>query len=308
VPLVPEAQHAVDAADEPAHRRLARARVAHEHEVAGERRGREAGFVAQAFYAEELGLAVDLLFDAVQSGEGVEVFEQFNTEFLTGTELEALPAVKDMHGARWPDTFQGEWPGFYLEYRIDCFLRHGAYTDRVQFQKDKKVGRFDYDLVLAAEGVPEFYGDLKSSDVTKRESPGNDAEDITRCVAEFGRFWYVLYEHETRHARDHGDVATIAWNEWKRSVGFTNGKPYNALSYARRFKQSVRYVKMKVLEINEANFPQVVSRLEQIRAAQPAPGQEPENGGEPTVPGLQETPAVPDPALPAEPVAPAGSR
>lgn len=184
----------------------------------------------------------------------VEVFERFNTEFLTGTELEALPSVQEMYEGSWPDTFQGEWPGFYLEYKIDAFLRAGEYTDRVQFQKDKKQGSFDYDLVLANEGVPEFFGDLKSSDVKRHESPGNDAEDITRCVAEYGRFWYVLYEHETHHARDHGDVATVAWNEWKRSVGFDNGKPYNPLSYARRFKQSVRYVKMKVLEINEANF------------------------------------------------------
>ena len=32
-------------------------------------------------------------------------------------------AVQEMHAATWPDRFQGEWPGFYLEYRLDTFLR-----------------------------------------------------------------------------------------------------------------------------------------------------------------------------------------
>lgn len=184
----------------------------------------------------------------------VNVFKHFNAEFLTGAELEALVAVKEMHAVLWRDRFQGEWPGFYLEYRLDTFLRKDSHTDLVQFQKDKKRGRYDYDLVLATSGNLEFYGDLKSSDVAKRDAPGNDAEDIKRCVAEFGRFWYVIYEHETHHARDHGDVATVAWNEWKRSVGYSRAEPYNPLSYARRFKQSVRYVSMKILELNTANL------------------------------------------------------
>ncbi|EAP97861.1 hypothetical protein JNB_12893 [Janibacter sp. HTCC2649] len=193
----------------------------------------------------------------------VEVFEQFNAEFLTGSELEALVAVKQMHAASWPDTFQGEWPGFYLEYRLDSYLDRESHTDLVQFQKEKKRGRFDYDLVLAWDGVLEFYGDLKSSDVTKHVSPGNDAEDLRRCVSEYGRFWYVLYEHETLHARDHGDVATVEWNEWRRSVGHQGAKDFNPLSYAGRFKQSVRYVSMKILELNEANFGLVLGDFNQ---------------------------------------------
>lgn len=91
----------------------------------------------------------------------------------------------------------------------------------------------------------------------------NDAEDLKRCVSEFGRFWYVLYEHETHHARDHCDVATIEWNEWKRSVGYQARKEFNPFSYAGRFKQSVRYVSMKILELNEANFGLVLGDFNQ---------------------------------------------
>ncbi|MFM2475554.1 hypothetical protein, partial [Burkholderia cenocepacia] len=127
------------------------------------------------------------------------------------------------------------------------------HTEQIQFQKVKHAGLYDYDLVMRDGEIVDFYGDLKSSDVKSRESPGNDAEDIRRCIDEFGRFWYVLYEHETEHARNHGDVATVAWNEWKRSVGYERKKAYDPLSYRSRFKQSVRYVSMKILEVNPAN-------------------------------------------------------
>lgn len=193
----------------------------------------------------------------------VAVFARFNDEFLTGAQLAALVTVKEMFAADWPDTFQGEWPGFYLEYRLNDFLQRGRHYNLVQFQKAKGKGGYDYDLVLRNMDALLFYGDLKSSDVTRHESPGNDAGDLTRCLVEYGRFWYVLYEHETEHARDHGDVATIAWNEWRRSVGHLSRKEYDPLSYARRFKQSVRYVSMKILELNSANSHLVLREFHQ---------------------------------------------
>ena len=63
----------------------------------------------------------------------------------------------------------------------------------------------------------------------------------------------MIYEHETWHGRTEGDAPTIAWNEWKRSVGYDNGKPYDPLSYRTRFKSAVRYTSMKILEVNDAN-------------------------------------------------------
>ena len=58
---------------------------------------------------------------------------------------------------------------------------------------------------------------------------------------------------------------TIAWNEWKRSVGHQARKEYNPLSYARKFKQSVRYVSMKILELNESNYGVVLGDFNQGR-------------------------------------------
>lgn len=183
----------------------------------------------------------------------VEAFQKFNDVFFQEGKIDALVAVKAMHQASWPDTFQGEWPGFYLEFRLDSFIQSQHLNHLLEYQKMKVKGGFDYDLVFKDGSRVEYYGDVKASDVTKRESPGNDAGDIARCIAEFGRFWYVMYEHETTHGRDNGDRSTIAWNEWKRSVGYHSRREYNPLSYAKRFKESVRFVKMSILEVNEAN-------------------------------------------------------
>lgn len=193
----------------------------------------------------------------------LEVFRSFNAELLDGREIAALGAVQDMYAAGWPDRFQGEWPGFYLEYRFDAFVRARSMLHLVEFQKDKRRGRYDFDLVFRSRLSVDYYGDLKASDIVKHESPGNDADDIRRCVEEYGRFWYVIYEHTTKHSRDNGDVATIAWNEWRRSVGHKGRKEFDPLSYARKFKESVRFERMMILEVNEANFEVVLGRFRQ---------------------------------------------
>ena len=193
------------------------------------------------------------------------VFEAFNAEFLSGDRLDALDAVKEMHHAAWPDSMQGEWAGFYLEYRFDEFVRRSHSDDLVVFQKDKMRGALDYDLALKDEQQIVYYGDLKASNKEKHESPGNDAEDIRRCVATYGRFWYVIYEHETWHSRGEGGLPVVAWNEWRRSVGHAQRKPFDPHSYGSRFKSAVRFERMMILEVNRANYDLVLREFNQGR-------------------------------------------
>lgn len=200
-----------------------------------------------------------------QTETRLDVLREFNAELLDGRRVDALEAVAEMHKVRWPDTFQAEWPGFYVEHRLDAFLKRESHSPIVEFQKIKQKGQFDFDLVFKKSGVIEYYGDLKASDVTKHESPGNDAGDVRRCVDETGRFWYVIYEHETWHSRDNGDVATIRWNTWRREVGHKGAKDFNPLSYSSRFKEAVRFVRVIVLEINPANFHLVLGEFNQGR-------------------------------------------
>lgn len=193
----------------------------------------------------------------------IAVLEKFNAEFLDGETRSALDSIKEMHSAGWPDTFQGEWAGFYLEYRMSSFLQGNSLTDSVQFLKQKRRGGYDYDLAFMRGGDLSHYGDLKASSSSSAESPGNDATTIARCLREFDRFWYVVYEHDTVRSRDRDNLATVEWNEWKRSVGYKRHDPYDPLSYWTRFKASVTFTRMMVLEVNEANFGHVFTDFNQ---------------------------------------------
>jgi len=195
----------------------------------------------------------------------VEAFSRFNSEFLSHDRIEALDALREMEEAKWSGRFYSEWAGVYLEYRFDQFICENALTSKVKFQRMKQRGGFDFDLVFPDHDRIDFYGDLKASSVGRPDSPGNDAAALRRCVEAYGRFWYVIYEHETWHGHKDQDRPTIAWNEWKRSVGYTNGKPYDPLSYARKFKAAVRFSRMFILEINEANFNMVLKDFKQGR-------------------------------------------
>lgn len=184
----------------------------------------------------------------------IEVFDRFTKAFFDGARIEGLAAAQEMHAASWPDKFQNEWAGFYVEFRLSRYLSEHDLKDHVRVQKEKRKGEFDYDLRFLNGGVLEHYGDLKASNIAVTDSPGNDAANFFRCLKETGRFWYVIFEHETWHGRDNQDVATMAWNDWRRSVGHVQQKqPYDPLSYAGRFKEAVRFVRIKILEVNEAN-------------------------------------------------------
>ncbi len=187
-------------------------------------------------------------------GARLDVFEAFNREILREGRINALDAVREMHEVRWPDRFQGEWAGFYLEYRLDEFVRRNDLTHEVAFQRVKVKGGYDYDLVFPHDNRVQFYGDLKASNIAKHESPGNDAADLLRCVADYGRFWYVIYEHDTWHGRGSGNLTTIQWNELRRDLGHRPAKGYNELSYAGKFKEAVEFTGMMILEVNESNF------------------------------------------------------
>ncbi len=193
----------------------------------------------------------------------LDVFEGFNVEFLANTRVEAMDAVDQMYADLWPDAMQGEWAGFYLEYRVDEFLRRTGADRLIGFQKAKRRGDFDYDLVFKEPRGVAFFGDLKASNTASKEAPGNDSADLTRCVEQYGRFWYVIYEHETWHSRNEGNEPVIAWNLWRRSMGHVPRNGYDSLSYASKFKSAVRFARMKILEINEANFHIVLGAFNQ---------------------------------------------
>lgn len=193
----------------------------------------------------------------------IEVLDRFSEHFLNGIKIDGLAAVQEMHLADWPDKFQNEWAGFYVEFRLNHYLTQNGLRHLVLVQKEKRREEFDYDLRFLDRGILTHYGDLKASNIAVENSPGNDSESFFRCLEETGKFWYVIYEHETWHGRDNDHTSTVAWNAWRRSVGHVsrNGV-YNPLSYAGKFKEAVRFVGVKVLEVNRANAPFVLGEFQ----------------------------------------------
>ena len=124
----------------------------------------------------------------------------------------------------------------------------------------KREGDLDFDIRFDEE---DFYGDLKASDITKTETPGNDQENLMECIYQFDKFWYVIYEHETIKDSDAGYEATKGRNRYIKSVDPTYDK--NEMSYHERMKNSVKFMKMSIIELNRVNFREVLTEFNQGR-------------------------------------------
>lgn len=184
------------------------------------------------------------------------MFEIFNHGFTFGQWLKVLPTIKEMEKAKWPEWRQTEWPGWYLEYKFNQFTvdyktsPHIIYSG--QSNKKKQNGSFDFDIWFKKS---QFYGDLKASDIVAKEAPGNDQETFIECINMFGKFWYVIYEHETKKdSEENGYKDVRAYNKYMKK---------DELSYAKRLKTSVKFIKMTILELNRFNFHDALSEFNQ---------------------------------------------
>ncbi len=193
-----------------------------------------------------------------ETGQNIlfSLFERFNKGFTFGQWLKVLPTVKEMEKANWPEWRQTEWPGWYLEYKFNQFTINNVTSPHIiytgQSNKGKHVDKFDFDIWFKKA---QFYGDLKSSDITAKEAPGNDQTTFIECINMFGRFWYVIYEHETKKdSEDKGYKEVRAYNHYMKK---------DELSYAKRLKTGVKFVKMTILELNRINFREALSEFNQ---------------------------------------------
>lgn len=190
-----------------------------------------------------------------------DLFHKFNCGFTFGQWLQALDAIKEMHGNNWHQWRQAEWAGWFLEYKFNRFTIENGIISKMRYVGSslKCEGDFDFDIRFDEE---DFYGDLKASDIKKKETPGNDQENLKECIYQFDKFWYVIYEHET--IKDSGATnyeATKARNRYIKSVDPSYDK--NEMSYHERMKNSVKFVKMSIIELNRINFREALTDFNQ---------------------------------------------
>lgn len=190
-----------------------------------------------------------------------DLFHKFNCGFTFGQWLQALDAIKEMHGNNWHQWRQAEWAGWFLEYKFNKLTIENDITSKMRYVGSslKREGDLDFDIRFDEE---DFYGDLKASDIKKKETPGNDQENLKECIYQFDKFWYVIYEHET--IKDSGATnyeATKARNRYIKSVDPSYDK--DEMSYHERMKNSVKFMKMSIIELNRINFREALTDFNQ---------------------------------------------
>lgn len=195
-----------------------------------------------------------------QTNSLFELFRQFNCGFSFGKWLKALDVIKEMHKNEWHQWRQGEWAGWFLEYKFNKFTIDNDITGQMRYVGSslKRDGDLDFDIRFDEN---DFYGDLKASDVKKHVTPGNDQENLIECIYKFDKFWYVIYEHETIKDSDVGYEATKGRNNYIKSVDPTYYK--GKMSYHGRMKNSVKFVKMSIVELNRINFREALTVFNQ---------------------------------------------
>lgn len=182
----------------------------------------------------------------------VHIFEDFNNEFTFNEWIYIYDALPRMYstGGQFRQT---EWPGFYLENEFNLFIKDKKLQDIVEYvgRKNKSKESLDFDLYFVKN---HFYGDLKSSDIEKKEVIGNDYNSFINCINEHKKLWYIIYEHETKldkkENKDSFKGTLFRSNFISEKDKTPNTKP---LSYKNRLKYAVNFSKMKIIELNNVN-------------------------------------------------------
>ena len=188
-----------------------------------------------------------------------DLFAKFNNGFSFGEWITAVSAIEKMKSKKWYQWKGTEWAGWFLEYELNELIEQEQCQNTMMYIGNKKTSDLlDFDLYFKND---EFYGDLKASDITKKEAPGNDKDATLEAINYNGKLWYVIYEHETKKDIDYNSEMAIARME-------LIGKPYkegSKISYKTRMKHSVNFKKMKILELNRINMHEVLRDFNQGR-------------------------------------------
>ncbi len=187
-----------------------------------------------------------------------DLFRRFNNGFTFGEWLYALDIIREMHHGTWSKWQETEWAGWFLEYKFNKFTIDNHVTQKMRYISQKRSGEWDFDIRFDDD---DFYGDLKASDISKKEAPGNDKANLTECICQHDKFWYVIYEHDTIKDVDRNGEAAAERVRYIKSIDPTFNKPET--SYKDRMKHSVKFIKMYIIELNRINYREVLSNFNQ---------------------------------------------
>lgn len=185
------------------------------------------------------------------------LFNKFNNSFEFGNWIKADYAITEMKNAQWYQWRGTEWPGWYLEYKFSCFVfAQNCKNEMVYIGNEKDKTLLDFDIFFPKAN---YYGDLKASDIDKKETPGNDQENVLKAINQYGKLWYVIYEHKTEKDSAHNNEMAIK----RMQLLGTEFHEGDKISYAAKMKHSVEFRQMKIFELNRINMNETLSVFNQ---------------------------------------------
>lgn len=187
----------------------------------------------------------------------LEFFKKFNKIFPFGKWITAETAISEMKNANWSKWKETEWPGWYLEFLFNEFIT-GEKISWINY-RGTQPSSCDFDFDVHFLSPTDFYGDLKASDIDKKEAPGNDQKNVLSAISAHGKLWYIIYEHETIKDTSRNSEMAIKRMELMDSPYVEGGH----ISYQTRMKHSVRFKKMIILELNKINMNEVLKEFRQ---------------------------------------------
>ncbi len=172
----------------------------------------------------------------------IEIFDTFD-EFFNHMSKEwfGLEVYADMIENNYRNKFQPEWPGFYLEYKLEQYLENTNKGGIITFYQDRTNGGIDLDLRFPKLG---FFGDLKMHSINSGGIQGNDYETIMKLL-EKQSVYYIVANHETEKDKDHNNIVTKYWNKLQNKTSL--------FSYSDKMKYSIKMKSYYVLELNKYN-------------------------------------------------------
>ena len=172
----------------------------------------------------------------------VEVFDTLDDFFINMTkQWLGMEAYYDMIVHNYRNKFQPEWPGFYLEYKLEEYLKENKKEDVITFYQNRRKGEIDLDLRFPQLN---FYGDLKAHSISTGGIQGNDYKTIMNLL-DNQNVYYIVANHETEKDKDHDYMVTKYWNSQQNKK--------DLMSYSNKMKYSVRIKSYYVLELNKYN-------------------------------------------------------
>lgn len=199
----------------------------------------------------------DYLLGEAKGNSIFDLFGRFNGEFAFNDWITAQQAIVEMRDGEWYRWRDTEWAGQLLEYKFSHFIdSEHCQNIMIYIGHIKDSSMLDFDLYFCQDN---YYGDLKASDIGHKDTPGNDQRNVLEAITRGGKLWYIIYEHETiKDINMHNEMAIARMNLIGKT--YEEGKE---ISYASRMKHSIKFKRMRILELNRVNMNEALSVFNQ---------------------------------------------